>query len=250
MNILIAFAIFITGIASSFIGGVTSGGGGLLSIPIFIFLGLPPDVAVATNRLGTLGGVTGTLVKFFRSGKIVYKYVIPLVIVSTIGGVIGANLLVDINKVLLLKIIGLVILAILPIVLWKKDIGILEKNRSHSKMLFLGMILYFFLSVYDGFLGMGGGILIAYLFVLVLGFTYIQANATDKVAVFFNVLFSVIIFAFHHLINYYYGIIFIAGSLIGGYLGAHTAIKKGDKWVRAAFIIVAIIFGIKLVFFN
>jgi uncharacterized protein len=250
MNLLIAVAIFLTGIAASFIGGVTSGGGGLISLPILIFLGLPPEVAVATNRFGVLGAVTGNLARFLRSDKIIYRYMIPLVVVSTIGGIFGANLLIDIDKAILSKIIGLVILILLPIVLWKKNLGILEKNRVRSKMLYIGFVFYFFLSVYDGFLGIGGGILVAYLFVFIFGFTYVQANATEKVAVFLNVLFSVVIFAFHNLINYYYGIIYIAGSLIGGYLGAHTAIKKGDKWVRAVFVIIAIIFGIKLVFFG
>ncbi len=250
MSISIIVAVFLTGIAASFIGGVTSGGGGLISLPVLIFLGLPADVAVATNRFGSLGGITGNLIKFFKTDKVVYKYIIPLALVSTIGGIIGANMLVNIDKNYLTKIIGLVILALLPIALLKKDLGVVEKQRKHSKILSLGFILYLIVSVYDGFLGVGGGILVAYLFVFMFGFTYIQANATDKVAVFLNVFFSVIIFAYHHLINYYYGIIFIAGSLIGGYLGAHIAIKKGDKWVRAVFIIVAIIFGIKLVFFG
>jgi uncharacterized protein len=250
MDILIAIAIFLTGIAASFIGGVTSGGGGLISLPILIFLGLPPEVAVATNRFGVLGSVVGNLARFLRSDKIIYRYMIPLVVVSTIGGILGANLLIDIDKTILSKIIGLVILILLPIILWKKDLGVLEKSRVRSKMLYFGFIVYFVLSVYDGFLGIGGGILVAYLFVFIFGFTYVQANATEKVAVFLNVLFSVAIFAFHNLINYYYGVIYIAGSLIGGYLGAHTAIKKGDKWVRAVFVIIAIIFGIKLVFFG
>ncbi len=250
MDFLIAIAVFLTGIIASFIGGITSGGGGLVSLPVFIFLGLPPDVAVATNRFGTLGGVIGNLIKFFKSGKIIYKYIVPLVIVSTAGGIIGANLLVSVDKTALTKIIGAVILVLLPVVLWKKSWGIEEKNHRHSKILFLGFILYLAASIYDGFLGVGGGILIAYLFVFFFGFTYTQANATDKVAVFPNVLFSIAIFAFHHLIDYYYGIIYMAGSLIGGYLGAHMAVVKGDKWVRIVFVIVSTIFGIKLIFFG
>jgi uncharacterized protein len=250
MNLIIAVAIFFTGIAASFIGGVTSGGGGLLSLPVLVFLGLPVDVAVATNRFGTLGSNIGNLAKFLKTDKIVYKFMIPLAIVSTIGGIIGANLLLEVNKDALTKIIGFVILLLVPIVLWKKELGLKQKDRWTNKILVVGFVLYFFLEIYDGFLGIGGGILVAYLFVMIFGFTYTQANATDKVAVFLNVLFSTVIFAFHHLINYYYGIIYIVGTLMGGYLGAHVAVKKGDRWVRAAFIIIAVVFGVKLIFFS
>lgn len=250
MGFLIVIAVFLTGIAAAFIGGVTSGGGGLLSLPILVFLGLPVDVAVATNRFGTLGSNIGNLAKFLKTDKIVYKFMIPLAIVSTIGGIIGANLLLEVNKDALTKIIGFVILLLVPIVLWKKELGLKQKEGWTNKILVVGFILYFFLEIYDGFLGIGGGILVAYLFVLIFGFTYTQANATDKVAVFLNVLFSTIIFAIHGLINYYYGVIYIAGTLIGGYLGAHVAVKKGDRWVRMAFVIIAIIFGVKLVFFS
>lgn len=70
MSILIAIAIFLAGIAAAFIGGVTSGGGGLLSLPVLVFLGLPVDVAVATNRFGTLGSNVGNLAKFLRTDKL------------------------------------------------------------------------------------------------------------------------------------------------------------------------------------
>ena len=100
---------------------MTSGGGGLLSLPVLVFLGLPVDAAVATNRFGTLGSNIGNLAKFFKTDKIVYKFMIPLVIVSTIGGIVGANMLLEVNKDALTKIIGFVILLLVPIVLWKKN---------------------------------------------------------------------------------------------------------------------------------
>jgi len=250
MSLIIATAVFLTGIVSGLVGGVTSGGGGFVSLPVLIFLGLSPDVAVATQRFGTLGWNTVSIFKFSKAKKIIYKYVVPLMIVSGIGGVVGANLLVNVDKTLLAKIIGLVIMALVPVVLWKKKLGIEPKTNGSSKMMFWGFMLYFIVSIYDGFLGVGGGILVAYLFVLVFGMTYNQANGTDKVAVLLNLVFAVLIFAYHGLINYRYGIVYFLGTSVGGYLGAHMAIKKGDKWVRAVFVAVAVIFGIKLVFFS
>jgi hypothetical protein len=117
-------------------------------------------------------------------------------------------------------------------------------------MLFAGFLLYFLIAVYDGFLGAGAGFLIAYLFIFVFGLTYIEANATEKIPFLFNAIVSISVFAGHHIINYPFGIAMMAGTLIGGYIGANTAVKRGDKFVRIAFIIIVVVSEIKFIFFS
>lgn len=249
MEIATLGGIFLVGIVAGFVGGLMSGGGSLLVFPFLIFLGLPPHMAIATERFGSFGYVASTIYKFAKSKKIVFTYVVPLSIVSVIGGIIGANLVVNIDKELLIRIIGIAILLFLPIILFKKDLGIERRKIKSTAIILLGFFLYFLSAIYDGFLGAAGGIIVAYLFVFVFGLTYIQANATDKIPFAFNALISTVIFASNGLINYQYGAALLAGELIGGYLGAQLAVNKGDKLVRVAFIIASSASAIKLLFF-
>ncbi|MCL5970013.1 MAG: sulfite exporter TauE/SafE family protein [Patescibacteria group bacterium] len=250
MEIEKLIAVFLIGIAASFIGGLTSGGGGLISLPFLIFLGLPPQIAIGTDRFGSFGYVISSIYKFGRSKKIIFTYIIPLIIISVIGAPIGAKLVLDIDKNLLAKIIGAIILLLIPLIIFKRDLGIVKAKRKSTIIILLGFFLYFLSSIYDGFLGAAGGILVAYLFVFIFGLTYTEANATEKIPYFFNAIISVSIFASANLINYQYGLILLAGGLIGAYAGAHVAIKKGDSFVKIAFITVALISAVKLIFFR
>jgi uncharacterized membrane protein YfcA len=83
---------------------------------------------------------------------------------------------------------------------------------------------------------------------MIFGFTYIEANANDKIPYSINMLISIIIFAHAGLINYFYGISSLLGSRIGTYFGVNLALKKGNKWVKSCFIIIILLFSLKLIF--
>ena len=248
MEITTIIIIFLIGLISSFIGSLSGGGGGLISMPALTFLGLPPNIAVATNRFGSLGVGLSSTYKFAKAKKIVFKYAFPLMAISVIGSVIGAKILIEINQELLTKLIGFLIIFMLPFIFIKNKSGIKRKVVGRSYKIF-GFIAYSGLAVYDGFFGAGAGIFATYILVFLLGLTYIESNATDKIAWLLNGIVSTVIFAFYGLINYFFGIILLAGMLIGGYFGAHTAIKKGNNFVRILFSIVVLVSALKLIFF-
>jgi len=247
MDLIILIIVFIVGLFASFLGGLIGGGGGLISIPAMAFFGLPPNMAVATNRFGTLGWALSAIYKFIKTRKIVFKYVVPLTILSVIGSVIGARLLIEIDEAVLSKVIGILIVAILPF-MFLKNYGLKRKIVSKTYRIF-GFISYMGLSVYDGFFGAAAGIVATYLLVFFFGLTYIEANATDKIPWSLNTLISTTIFALYGLINYTYGVVLFAGMFVGGYIGAHVAIKKGNEFVRIAFSLLVIVFAAKLLFF-
>ncbi len=249
MDLSLLGIVFIVGIVAGFLGGFTSGAGNLISIPFLIFLGLPPQVAIATDRFGSLGYVASTLHAFSQSKKIVYAHLKILIILSIIGGAIGASLIIHINKDLLTHLIGLVIIILLPLIIWKKDLGVKKKKIPSQTVLIVGFFLYFLSALYDGFLGAAGRILVAYLLVFLFGISYTKANATEKVPYAFNAIISLVIFAAFGIINYMVGIALLLGELLGAYIGAHQAIQKGDKVVRIVMIIVVAACGIKLLVF-
>lgn len=241
------FIVFIVGIASSFIGSVAGGGGGLISIPALILLGLPPNISIATNRLGSFGSAGTSIYKFAKAKKIIYSYVPIFIILATIGSTIGAILLVNIDVQLLSEIIGIFILLPLPFI-FIKDKGLKFVTPLKSTRNF-GYIAFFLVSIYEGCLGAGAGLMVMFIFVFSLGLPFIESRALDRVSSILSAVLTTIIFAYFGIIDYQVGIILLFGMALGGYIGTHTAIKKGNKFVKLAFTIVVIASAIKLIFF-
>ncbi len=239
-------AVFFVGLISGFVGAV-AGGGGLISIPFLIFLGLPPQVAIATSKFGGVGLSFGAIVKFIKEKKIVWKYIPFLIAISLIGGYIGANILLAVKSEVLSKVVGIILLLLLPTLFIKKEIG-LENRVVTKRKRALGFFLYFLIMTFGGFFG-GVGSLAIYTLMFFLGLTIIKANATDIVPWFFMSLFATAIFMFNGIVDYQYGIVIFFGMIIGGYIGAHTAIRKGNKWVKLVFATVIIVSAIKILFF-
>ena len=217
-------------------------------MPALIMLGLPANTAVATNRFGLFGSAISGIFEFAKAKKIVYKYIIPLTVMSLIGSFIGARILIEINEELLSKLIGILIIILLPFIFVKNHHGL--KRKIIPKYYKIGGFMgYFGLTIYDGIFGAAGGIFVTYILIFLFGLTYIESNATDKIPWLANITISVIVFAVYGLINYLYGIILFLGMVAGGILGAKLAIKKGENFVRIAFAIIVLASAIKLIFF-
>jgi len=247
-EIVFFISIFFIGVFASTFGTMV-GGGTLLSLPFLMLLGLPPQVAVATERFGGLGQTFAAFYKFSRSKKIDWKYVPLLSIVSSVGSIIGAQILVNINPALLHNAIGIILLALLPLSFLKRNLGV-EHTKVSSTKIIIGSIVYFFVQIFASFFGGGTGILIAYTLMFFFGLTILEATATKIIPWFFLSLVSLIIFAQNGIINYKLGIILFAGMTVGGYLGAHIAIKKGDAWIKRIFYLLVLITIMKLLFFK
>ncbi len=233
----------IVGIASGFVGAI-AGAGGLISIAFLLFLGIPPQITLATNKFGGLGLSFGALFKFIKEKKIVWKYALLLSIFGIAGSLIGSNILLTINVAILQKLIGILLIILVPTVFLKKSFGLEERPTSAKRKLF-GCLLYFLISIIASFFGGLGAITIS-IVVFFFGLSIIKANATELFSYSVFSLSAVIIFAFNGLIDYRIGIALFLGMLIGGYLGAQVAIKKGNKWVKVFFSIVVIASALKI----
>jgi len=246
-EILTFVAVFLIGFIASVIGAMV-GGGSLLSIPFLIFIGLPPQMAIATDRFGGIGAATSALFKFGKAKKIAWKYVPILAILSFVGSLIGANILLSIDPRILQRVAGFLLLFLLPFVFLKKDIGVQQKKLSKLKRAF-GCLVYLFIQTFTGFFGAGTGPFIFYTLMIGFGLTIVEAVATQTIPFLILSISSLIVFATHGLINYQIGIALLFGMSAGGYVGAHIALTKGSAWVKRLFAVIIIVAGIKLLFF-
>jgi uncharacterized protein len=238
----------LAGIAAGFVGAA-SGGGGLLSIPALIFLGLPVNVAVATNGLARFGLITAALSRYHAAKKIHWRIALGLVPLGGLGGFIGSKVLVNINNETLSIIVGVLLLLMIPVIFLNPDKG-LKSLRSGRIKTTLGYFVYLLVMVYGGFFGGGAGIFAVYTLVFFFGMTYIESNATDFVPWLFMSIAALAVFLAHGLVKFELGIPLTLGMYCGGILGAKTALEKGNAWVRALFIVVVAASSVKLLFFR
>lgn len=226
-DLITILAVFLIGILASTFGSMV-GGGTLLSLPFLMIIGLPPQIAIATERFGGLGQTLAAFYKFSRSQKINWEYVPRLSAVSSMGSIIGAQILVNINPTLLQHATAFILLTLLPLLFLNHDLGIQHQQVSKTKII-IGSVIYFLIQIFASFFGGGTGILIVHTLMIFFGLTIIEATATKIIPWFFLSLFSLLIFAQHGIINYQLGVILLAGMTIGGYFDAHLAIKKRGK---------------------
>lgn len=238
---------FIIGLASGTIGAISTGGG-LISVPGVIFLGLSPVSAIATTRLSALSGAITSLYKYHKGKAIVARYLPFFVTIALLGGIIGPKLLLQINEDILERLIGLVLLAMLPVLMFVKGFGTDRKVRQ-KKHTIPGYFALFLVMIYGTMFGAGAGIFLVYTLIYFFGMTVTESNATGTAMWLFGTTAALIAYIINGVVVFSVGIPLLIGASIGGYSGAHLALKKGVAWVKIVLTIVIVLSSTKLIFF-
>ncbi|OFX23026.1 MAG: hypothetical protein A2033_16450 [Bacteroidetes bacterium GWA2_31_9] len=231
-----------------FVGFINTlaGGGSILSLPLLIFLGLPANVANGTNRIGVLFQsitATGSFSKF----KIInIKHALLFAIPSVVGAVIGAMLAVNIDESMLEKAIGVVLLFMFFVILYKPEKWLNGKENLKSSPSFLQIIVFFLMGLYGGFIQLGAGFFYIAAFVLSAGIDIIKANVLKVIIIGFYTLVAIPIFIYNKQVNFELGILLAVGNVIGAFVAAKAAIKWGAKFVQYILLATIIISAIKL----
>lgn len=249
MDILPLFILCIGGILTGLYAS-SVGGGSLITFPLLILMGLPTQIAIATNRLGIVLLECSSAIKFYRENKLSWKWGIPLGIVAAIGSFIGSHMVITINERLLNIIVALLLAVVVVVSLKKNTPEHLKKNLSPKNTLIL-VSLAFLLGIYGGFFGAGFGIFI--MFVLVaFRFTFLESASLGRLIGFMMSLTASLVFVYNGSINYAYAFSVGIGSAIGSWFGIGIALKKGDRFVRILFIVIIVVTILKLIleFFN
>lgn len=239
--------IFIVGLIAGFLGA-TVGGGGMVAVPALLFMGFSPQSAIAINKVGDIGAFVSAIAQYWKSKKIDWSMAVPLAVIVIIGSVIGTQIMVRMDTEFLEIFIGIMILAFLPFFFFGKNIGIKQTNPSKTKKT-IGMILYGLLAIEGAIVGAGGATVILLLMMYFFGYRIIEGYATNTPAELFSAIVPAIIYGFYGFIPLWPAVIIFLGMLIGGFIGARTAIKKGNIWVKNLFTLVIVLSVIKILFF-
>ena len=243
-SISIILIIMALGFLAAFIDAVV-GGGGLISIPTLLAVGLPPSVALGTNKLASVFGSMTSAIRFIRSGKVDLKLVGRLFVPVFILAMLGASLATFLPAQLLKPIVIVILTLVLFYTIFKKDWGDVRRVQSFTvKKAILITILLSLIGFYDGFLGGGTGSFMMFI-LLMFGFDFLGAAGNAKVLNFASNLGALILFMILGEVNYLYGLIMAASMIVGSYVGAMFAIKQGVGYVKVLFIVVTALLILK-----
>ena len=238
---------FIIGFLAAFVGVIT-GSGGLVSMGYLLLAGLPFAIAIATNRVASLGATASGLFTYGRAGKVDWKLGLLLAGPAFCGSLIGANLLVLVNERVAELILASFLIVLIPLIFFNKKLGIDEFQPSNNRQI-VGVILYFCFGILAGMFGVGVGTISIVIIAGIFGRSLSKAAATNIVAWLLVSLAALTVFVTNNLINYAVALPMMAGMFVGGYLGAKLAIKKGDRFIRILLLVIQVLVVIRLLFF-
>jgi uncharacterized membrane protein YfcA len=240
--------LFMTGLLAGTIDAI-AGGGGLISLPMLLSIGVPPHIALGTNKLQSSIGTLVATWSYHRQGWFSFRTASTGLFFGAIGATLGSITGQIIEGAFLGKIIPLLLILILAYSLfapktWAQD------SQPKLKEVYFYSIFGFVLSFYDGFFGPGTGSFWVFTLVFFLGYNFTKATAYTKILNLNSNLVALLCFALGHNIDYRIGFCMALGQLIGGRLGTHLALKKGAGFIRPIFIIVVCSTIITLVYKN
>ncbi|MFW6233076.1 MAG: sulfite exporter TauE/SafE family protein [Nanoarchaeota archaeon] len=239
--------IFIIGLVAGFLGA-SVGGGGFLSIPLFIILGFTPQASIALNKVGDIGTFFSATSKYWKSKKIEWKLAGIITVIYIIGSIIGTQIMVNLKTNILENLILISIILAFPF-LFTKKMGLVTSKVSRLKKI-IGFGVLFFLSIMGAIVGAGGAVLSTLVMMLFFGQEIVRGHATTTPSKFFSALIPSIVYSFHGFVEIFPGLIVFSGMLIGGFFGARTAIIEGNRWVKTLYTIVIVALIIKIAFSN
>jgi uncharacterized protein len=249
MSLMEYIILIISGTVAGFIN-VVAGGGSLITLPVMIFLGLPPLVANGTNRIGIIAQNIVAVSNFSRKGVFIFPFSLYAGGIAIMGSVIGSLLALEMDDQLFNRVLSIVMVATGVAIMLKNRHSVSNEIKPVLKNQAASLFLFFFIGIYGGFIHVGIGFLMILILTHINQLTLKYANS---VKVFVALLFSIssiIVFILNDAINWKIGLVLAIGTSFGGFLGSHFTMKKSEKWIKLILILAIVVLAIKLWFFK
>mgnify|MGYP003393718905 CR=1 FL=1 len=224
-----------------------AGGGGLLTIPSFMALGLSPLQAIATNYPAAIAANFSASLRFWQHGELDLKAEWPRAVITFIFGIIGGIAVQHIPNDFLKILIPILLIIISVWLVVNPQAGEIKSQARLSPLKYTLLILPI-IGWYDGFFGPCSGTFYARTAVSLLGTTLSRATANAKFYNTFGGLGGFVSFIGSPHIQWVYAGAMIVGAFAGSYLGASLVIKHGTKLVRIALVVVSVAMSAKLLY--
>lgn len=242
--------IIAVGVLCGFINTL-AGSGSLISLPILMFIGLPPHVANGTNRIGIFFQNIVSTRSFHKQGVLDVQMGWKVAIPSILGSIAGALIVLELDERAVEISVGVVMfLMLIPMfVSPRKWLHGTDMTGQHDNI-YIRFVIFFIIGAYGGFIQAGVGIFLLSALVLNQGYNLVKANALK---VFINLIFTpfaLIVFIWKGQVDLMAGLVLALGNGIGAWLASRWAVSWGPVFVRYVLLLVIVLAGSKLLFFG
>lgn len=243
MFLIVCPMLFLAGFVDSI-----AGGGGLISLPAYLFAGLPVHTAIGTNKLSSACGTSLTTIRFIRNGLIRRKLALPGIAAAMVGSGFGSRLSLLTDE----RIIRGVLFAVLPIAAFivlnprlfpEREERELTVDRRTVMVCILSALIVGF---YDGFYGPGTGTFLIIAFTAFAKLGVGAANAHAKVINLTTNITSLVVFLRGGTVLIPLGLAAAACNMLGNYVGSGLAMSRGARITRPIILAVLVLLLIKL----
>jgi uncharacterized membrane protein YfcA len=240
--------LFLTGLIAGLVDAI-AGGGGLITIPVLLGIGLPPQLALGTNKLQASFGSGSAMLTFVRAGTVKLNDCKAGIAFTALGAGFGTYIVQLLDPGFLRLIIPWLLITIVIYTLLTPRLG---QQDIHPRMgaqfffFFIGLTLGF----YDGFFGPGTGSFWVMSLMLGLGFNMTKATGYTKVMNFTSNFASLVFFAIGGSVLWREGLVMGAGQFIGARIGARLVVSKGTCFIRPVFITMVLLITARLIWQN
>lgn len=240
--IIICFAGFFGAIVDAIVGG-----GGLITTPALLAVGLPIHIALGTNKFAASMGTFSSSYHYYKTGNVNFKMLKYLLPFSLIGSAFGVLSVLALNPNFLRILVIVLVIVIGGYTLFKKDLGLVDEYKGIStKKIIFGIALALPLGFYDGFFGPGTGSFLIFGLISIFGFDFKKASANSKLMNLMSNVAALILFLINDKIMFEVAIPMAISMIIGAKVGAHLAVEKGASFIKPVFIVVSFLLVVKM----
>lgn len=241
--------LFLISVIANTLSAFAGGGAGLIQLPVLIFLGLPFSIALATHKIASVALGIGATTRYLKENTLERRFSLFILATGLPGVIIGAHIILHIPDRLAEIALGVLTAGLGLYSHFKPELGqFYQPVHRHTQGYIIGGIVLFAIGILNGSLTSGTGLFVTMWLVRWFGLDYKRAVAYTLVLVglFWNGTGAITLGLLSE-IKWAWLPALLLGSLLGGYLGAHLAIVKGNRWIKRGFEIITLLIGIKLI---
>lgn len=224
-------------VAAGFVDAI-AGGGGLITVPALLAAGIPPVAAIATNKVQSSFGTASATWSYWRAGRINFGILKWPLAATLVGAALGAFAVTVVDTRWLMVLLPVLLIAIALYFLFGPKAS---DDDSHARLTPLAYsAVAGGIGFYDGFFGPGTGSFFALSLVTLMGMGLTRATAHTKALNLMSNVVSVVVLAAGGHVLWLLGGSMAVGQVIGGRLGAHSAMRFGPRLIRPLLVIISL----------